>query len=665
MKNGVTISGNLTIYKDGEGASTDLIQDARTGVDVAIVGAGPRGLSVLERLLVRVGENPLPDELRIWVFDPDEPGAGRIWRTTQPEWFLMNTAAGEVTVYSGGPTETTPRAGSGPSLAQWLATHPDPRWAALGPDDYAPRAVYGQYLNAAYRAFVEHAPPGMTVHHVPARVHRIERRGAETVIHHSGGSETVDRTVLTTGHARTMPDPGEHALLRFATARPGLRYLRGDSAADIDLDSIAAGEDVGVIGLGLTFLDVVAHLTVGRGGRFTTAADGSARYLPSGAEPRIHAGSRSGLVMLGRGRNQKAPDYRYQASFVTEAAIAAARRRAQVRDGSAQIGFVRDVLPLLEREVEHVYYTTYARRRRGAGTAQRFAESHLRCTDAAQVAALLARFGLADVPQVDLTALARPFDGERFTGPDAFRDRTLDLLADDLREATEGNLDNPLKAALDILRDTRGAVRAAVDFAGLRPDSHREEFLGWFNAINTMVSAGPPAVRVGQVCALLRTGTLRLVGPQLQVTCDEPTGTFLMDSPQVLRSRRAVTTLVDARIPRAQVDRTADPLLRGLFADGLITEHVNTDPVTGEVFGTGGVAVTRAPFHVVDRCGHADPHLYALGIPTENTRWFTQIGNGRPGPLSGFHTDADAIARDMLRAVPATAPLARAVGTSA
>jgi metal-dependent amidase/aminoacylase/carboxypeptidase family protein len=50
--------------------------------------------------------------------------------------------------------------------------------------------------------------------------------------------------------------------------------------------------------------------------------------------------------------------------------------------------------------------------------------------------------------------------------------------------------------------------------------------------------------------------------------------------------------------------------------------------------------------------------MYALGVPTENTRWFTQIGNGRPGPLTGFHADADAIARDALgitghQAVPA------------
>jgi hypothetical protein len=47
--------------------------------------------------------------------------------------------------------------------------------------------------------------------------------------------------------------------------------------------------------------------------------------------------------------------------------------------------------------------------------------------------------------------------------------------------------------------------------------------------------------------------------------------------------------------------------------------------------------------------------MYVLGIPTEKLRWFTQIGNGRPGPLSGFHADADAIARDVLTSVPTPA----------
>lgn len=36
--------------------------------------------------------------------------------------------------------------------------------------------------------------------------------------------------------------------------------------------------------------------------------------------------------------------------------------------------------------------------------------------------------------------------------------------------------------------------------------------------------------------------------------------------------------------------------------------------------------------------------MYVLGIPTESTRWFMQVGIGRPGPWGEFFRDADAIA---------------------
>ena len=624
----------------------------RSSLDVAIVGAGPRGLSVLERLLLRLSEHSHRREVRIWVFDPGEAGAGRIWRTTQAGWFLMNTAAGEVSAFSAGRDSGPVRAGAGPSFAEWLAEDRDASRAAVGPDGYGTRSAYGEYLSMVYAEMVRQAPPGVSVHHVPRAVARLDRRDGRTVVVDSAGSAvTVDKVVLTTGHPRVLPDRGERALLAFARHRPGLRYLRGDSAADMPLAAIPAGEPVGVLGLGLTFFDVMAALTVGRGGRFTEV-DGRTVYRPSGAEPQLVAGSRSGLVMLARGRNQKPPTYRYRPRFATEAAITRARRAAQQSGGSAQLDFVHDVLPLLRLEVEHVFYTTHVRRHRGAEAARRFGEQHARLSEpyGPAVAALLAEHGVPHLPPPDLERLARPFAGRTFEGPQDFHDHLLDLLDRDIAEAAQGNVDSPLKAALDILRDIRGAVRNAVDFAGLTPASQRDAFLSWFNPINSMLSAGPPAMRVAQTCALVRAGVLTIVGPGTTIGTDPAAGAFVLQSEHVRGSRRTVTTLVDGRIPRPSLAADADPLVRQLLSEGWITEHVNSDALTGERFPVGSIAVTRAPFHAIDVLGHPDPDLYALGIPTENTRWFTQIGNGRPGPLTSFHADADAVAAHVLLA---------------
>lgn len=622
-------------------------------LSVAIVGMGPRGLSVLERLLIQLTERPVAGDVLIWAIDPGEPGAGRIWRTSQPEWFMMNTAAGEVSVYSGGPDGGPDRAGAGPSLAEWLPRHPDPRRAALGPNDYAPRAVYGEYLRATFDSLVAHAPDNVTVVPVPARVDRVERRDGKSLLvtDHNGLTLLVDDVVLSTGHPRNVSGPAEQRYLRFARQHPGLSYLQSDSAADMRLDGIQPAEPVGIIGLGLTFFDVLMALTVGRGGEFVTDDDGTMRYRPSGQEPRIAAGSRSGLVMLARGRNQKAPAYRYEPRFATRIAVAAARRRAQRRCGSAQLDFVRDILPLLCLEVEHVYLSTHVRHRRGDGAAEAFAARHeelVRTGTPDAIAKLRGEFGIADLPEIDLERMARPFAEETFGAPADFHDRLVELLLADVVEADLGNLDGPLKAALDILRDIRGSVRLAVDFAGLLPDSHRDDFLGWYNPINTMVSAGPPAIRVAQACALIASGTLTVVGPHLEVACDGPSGLFALSSPTVRDSRRLVTTLIDARIPRPSLHHDSSGLFQQLLADGRISEHVNTDPISGSRFESGGLAIAKGTFRVIDAGGRADPHLYAVGIPTENNRWFTQIGNGRPGPLSGFHVDADAIATQLL-----------------
>jgi uncharacterized NAD(P)/FAD-binding protein YdhS len=636
-------------------------------LDIAIIGAGPRGLSVLERLLVRAAKIAESTALRIWIFEPAEPGVGRIWRTTQPDWFLMNTAAGEVSIFTNGPDDGPTRAGSGPSFAQWLSTHSNPEWANLGPDGYGPRAAYGEYLAMAYDAMVRQAPTHVLVRHIPHTATGMTRKsGRSTLTHDGGGSITVDKAILTTGHPTLRPTGEEIERLTFAEQHPGLRYLLGDSAADLPLADIAPGESVGVIGLGLTFFDVMAALTVGRGGSFSYRS-GQLEYQASGAEPNLVAGSRSGLVMLARGRNQKKPTYRYRPTFFTKASVTAARRNAQRRSGSSQLDFRADLLPLLQREVEHAYYLGQVREQSGIYRAQDFADRHLMLSQIfphPELSQLLQEFSIDHLPPLDLEQLARPFAGQEFADPREFHDELLTLLTIDLNEASAGNLDNPLKAALDILRDTRGVLRQAVDGGGLRAQSHDRDFLNWFNPINTMVSAGPPMIRVAQACALIRAGVLQVVGPATTVHQDANRAAFVLESPQVGHSQRAVTTVIDARIPRPTITQDANPLMNNLLESGLISEFVNHDSLSGLDFHTGAVASIKTPFRVTNRAGRVDPNLYALGVPTENNRWFTQIGNGRPGPMTGFHADADALAQDVLRGLVKVQPTVAAASES-
>ncbi|MEV4427867.1 FAD/NAD(P)-binding protein [Streptomyces sp. R-07] len=633
-----------------------------TPLRVAFAGMGPRGLSVLERLAARCAEEPPARPVEVFAVDPYEAGAGRIWRTDQSPWFLMNTPAQEVTMFSGPADDGPHRPGAGPTLGEWWAQH-DP--AAADPEGYAPRAVYGRYLTYVMARIEETLPPSLTVHRVPARVICADRprdgdrpdgtAGAESGAHRlrldRGDVLTVDRLVLATGHPLTELDAEQRAWQRFARehstpARP-VRYVAGGSASEMPLAEIPAGASVGILGMGLTFYDILTELTLGRGGTFTHGEEGLL-YLPSGKEPRILAGSRGGVPLLTRGANQKGPEHRYQARLFTP------ERMAALRAAEAPLDFERTVLPWLLAEVNLVLLATRIRQFHGPAAAEEFTERGVALlADLADprprlLERLAAGYGYRVDPRplTGLDALARPFAGRRFGSSAEYHKVLTEWLRADLAEARRGNADGPLKAAADVLRDVRQTIRTVVDFGGLTPDSHRW-FLAEFGPVAAMVSTGPPQLRSEQFLALLAAGVLEPVGPGARFEADPVEGRFAVESAQVENSWVALDVVVDARVPGTDLAADRDPLIRGLMVDGEIRTFTNAAEGAGE-FATGGLDCTDSPFHPVRADGSVDTSTHVIGIPSEHTRWFTQVGSGRPGPWGSFTRDADAIAAALL-----------------
>ncbi len=104
---------------------------------------------------------------------------------------------------------------------------------------------------------------------------------------------TADLVVLAQGHIGAEPAAEHRAFAGFAQPARPLPPPAGFSA-DADLSGLRPGEHVLLRGFGLAFVDLMALLTEGRGGRFRTRPDGTLRYLPSGREPVLHVGSRRG-----------------------------------------------------------------------------------------------------------------------------------------------------------------------------------------------------------------------------------------------------------------------------------------------------------------------------------------------------------------------------------
>lgn len=644
---------------------------ARGRLEIAVIGAGPRGLSVLERLCANEREDPSCDEIVVHVIDPSSPGAGAVWRTEQSRHLLMNTVASQITVFTDDSVHIDGPIEHGPSLYEWaqgFALLGDPeRYGAeslaeakaLGPDSYPTRAFYGHYLHDCFERVVADAPGHMTV-----QVHRTRAIAMSDIHGVPGGPQGIkmengvrfhhlDAVVLAQGHVSARLTPREARTASLARIHQ-LTYVTPANPADVDLSGIEAGQNVLLRGLGLNFFDHMALLTAGRGGTFVRTGD-RVVYRPSGQEPRLYAFSRRGVPYHARGENEKGPYGRYFPRLLTVERIAALRKRA---DNGERVNFTADLWPLISREVESVYYGTLLTARGDAPHREPFTQRYLALGTDEDPAALLAEYRIAESDHWNWEQLSQPCKNRVFADRVDFRQWLLGYLARDVEAARAGNVGGPLKAALDVLRDLRNEIRLAVDHGGLEGNSHRDDLEGWYTPLNAFLSIGPPASRIEEMIALVEAGVLTVLGPGVQVRFDTVGRSFVAHSNEVPGEPVLATTMIEARLPEPDLRRTTDPLLRHLLDTDQVTPY-RIDGSCGTHYETGGLAVTERPYHLLDGRGRAHPRRFAYGVPTESVHWVTAAGI-RPGVDSVTLGDSDAIARAVL-ALPPVAHVPAAV----
>ncbi|RXS77619.1 FAD/NAD(P)-binding protein [Streptomyces sp. TM32] len=647
--------------------AAERLADRHSRPALAVVGAGPRGTSVLERLCASAAELAPGTGLTVHVIDPAPPGAGQVWRTAQPPELLMNTVASQVTLFTDDSVECAGPIRPGPSLYDWEGCE-------VGPDDYPGRALYGRYLEWVFRRTVRTAPPDVTVVTHPARAVRLTEApdGSQSLTLDDGRTlHGLGAVILAQGHLPTAPDAEQQRLAAYAAGH-GLHYLPPANPADLsaELESLAPGRPVLLRGLGLNFFDHMALLTTARGGRFVRGRDGAPVYLPSGREPRLYAGSRRGIPYHARGDNAKGAHGRHLPLVLTPEVRAAFRTRA---DSGDLPDFLAEVWPLVAKEVEAVYYEALLARR-GAGSAAvlRFRERFLAGAHrGAEEAAALDAFGIAPDARWDWDRLARPHTEQSFAGPAAFREWLLGHLRTDVAHARQNNVSGPVKAALDVLRDLRNELRQIVDHGGLAGVSRRDHLDRWYTPLNAFLSIGPPRRRIEEMAALIEAGVLEVVGPRMAVrpgTADGRGPGFTAHSPEVTGSQVTAAALIEARLPEPDLRRTGDALLARLLADGGCRPH------TVDGYETGGLDVSPSPYHLIEADGRRHPRRFAVGVPTEGVHWVTAAG-ARPGVGSVTLADTDAVARAALRVAVAgvhtgagagggTVPAARSAASS-
>ncbi|MDW4906152.1 FAD/NAD(P)-binding protein [Streptomyces sp. ADMS] len=624
-------------------------------MSVALVGAGPRGTSVLERLCASAPELLPPGaRLTVHVVDPAPPGAGRVWRTSQSPRLLMNTVASQVTLFTDDSVDCSGPVRPGPSLHEWARDEHGGEEGELGPNDYPTRAHYGRYLEWVFAKVVREAPPAVHVETYPARATRLDDApdGSQILTLDNGRTlHGLSAVVLAQGHLPLVPDDEQRHLTAYAD-RHGLCHIPPANPADVDLSTLAPGEPVLLRGLGLNFFDHLTLLTTGRGGRFVRDASrsgaGGLCYLPSGREPRLYAGSRRGIPYQARGDNAKGPYGRHTPRVLTDEVISDFRKRA---DSGEAPDFRTEIWPLLAKEVETVYYETLLRTRELAGPLlsgfrDRFLAAPHR---GGQEAAVLDEFGIPEADRWSWERMSRPYAGQVFPDAAAWRDWLLAHLREDAAQAALGNVDGPVKAAQDVLRDLRNELRLIVDHGGLPGGSRRDHLDRWYTPLNAFLSIGPPRRRVEELTALMAAGVVEVLGPRLDLRAED--GAWVAHSPDVPGSAVRVTSLIEARLPEPDLRRTADPLLARLLRTGEARPHM----IDG--YETGGLDVTPRPYLLMNRQGRPHERRLVFGVPTEGVHWVTAAG-ARPGVDSVTLSDADAVARAVLRMTSRAVPRA-------
>jgi uncharacterized NAD(P)/FAD-binding protein YdhS len=598
---------------------------------VVIIGLGSRGLGLLERIvtLARLA-GPDGGEIVVHVVDPTCGGEG-VHRLDQPDYLLLNTTCAQVSMFPDRHSVGSDVDGDGPTLFDWV-TERGLRIGADGftvstagrpirPHDFLPRRLLGEYLGWFRGEVLGRAPEHVRV--VSHRGHVVDladgpARGLVVTLA-DGTSFSAGYAFLTTGYgSREDPDgPGQDRVVHAPYPIP-------DRTAEV-----RPGQTVAIGGFGLTAMDVLAGLTVGRGGRYVTES-ARLRYLPSGREPNVLLYSRSGLPCRARPLVVEfGPPYEPVA--FTTANIDALRA-----EHGGPLDFDAHVLPLVLTEMRVAYHRCVAR---GAGTEP-------------ELVALIAEAGWPGVlPLLDrLDREHGPFDA-----PATFEGTAGMLLGDhqihqkwlagvlraDLAEGLLGFVGSPVKAALDVLRELRDTFRYVVDFGGLTPASLDRFTCHTMPMLNRAV-VGPQYERHTELLALMDAGLVRVpFGPSPTATWNRSAGRWRIESTRLAEPYAAeVDWLIRAHVSPPRVEGSTNALVSALHAKGWIRPH------RPESRYVGGIDLTPDQ-HPIRADGSIERRMWVLGPLCEGTTFYNNLVPS-PGRWSRPVADAHRCAKAML-----------------
>ncbi|GCF92295.1 FAD(NAD)-dependent oxidoreductase [Enterococcus florum] len=571
---------------------------------IAVIGAGPYGLMMLDQLIYQ-HSGTFPIEL--FIFDPDGPG-GAVWSPKQRGTVLMNSVMQHVTLFSDGSPEKGRSTTRGPNLYEWckseaftfIPTQADvdqrlflKQAEKLQKNDCCERRFYGLYQRWFFQSLKEKLPSTIRLTMVPQKIMDLEMDAHITLF----AEETwqVDQVILATGHGQDLPTDEEAELENYARKHQ-LYYQKPANPATVDLSKIGTKEDVIFRGVGLSFFDYVAMVPEFWGGHFYEE-DGRLSYRLSGNEGRMIVGSGGGLPYHPRPVNQKEAGEDAQPQILTK------ERLDKFKPGDAPIFF-----DLMKKEAEIVYY-------------QKKLTNLLIDVDA-----FLQDYVLMDrkealvkhqVPKEDWLTMQELIEPAKKVSAQDFSSFVVDYLRQSIQVALAGNVDGPVAAAIDTLKEIQFPIHWMLDHQRFSADEIWNELWKSYNKEYGFITVGPPVLRTQQLLALVEAGLIVFLAPEMVIKGEN--GQFVTYSRQAKEQRYAARRLIEARIPSVSYHRTTNPLILKMKKRGYLAPHVLlTDDGEKE---TGALLVDENSHQVIDSQGKHSENLYCYGVPTEGIDW--------------------------------------------
>jgi hypothetical protein len=652
---------------------------------IALIGGGPRGAGVLERLAANLPESAIADaRIVIHVIDPHPAGPGRIWRYAQSPLLKLNSMAADVTMFTDESSTIDGPVRPGPSLIEWARLvssgeialrSVDPRLRTeienLSPASFPTRRLQSLYLSWFFADAVGLFPETATVVVHRASAARTVDEGRTHRIHLDDGvSITADVVLYSLGHTGAEAEPEHADLIDFARRRE-LFYLPPAFTADADTRAIVPGQRVIVRGMGLAAVDLTVLLTEGRGGRFDRGGDGVLRYTASGLEPRLYFGSRRGVPYHSKISSTLVGE-RPEARYFTPAVAQSLERSLPALDLGVDVwpliakdmlwGYYRELFTGHPERVESSWDTFVQVFDRLDPRALLVAAPHTDVADdtprghalpiVADDGERLARDARAFVDLVEgsvafavdrlfLPELDRPLDGALVADPAELQELVRDYIRTDLQLRTRPEHSATLGLFVALLTSLF-TLSDIIDSPKWSPRSRVNEIHGWWLGYFSFIASGPPAHRLEELVALSEAGIVEFLGAGIWVEADENVGVFRAGSATTPVTVTA-SALVDARLPATAISRSDNELLRSLVTSGGGLEEVVTDGSFSA--STGRLSVRQLDTRLLSPDGSHSARQYAIG-PYTNSPFVGAFSRPRTNAIS--FRENDKVARAIL-----------------